>query len=481
MSKVRGLLVAIVAVCLLSVVSRPALAAERQVWAYYFGWYTGDSWGDGRLIDHPANPYDSRDGNAVAGQIDQAKGAGIDAFIMSWYGPKDNNLTNQVFGMLLDQAAGKGFHAAASLDLADPNYNSTPDEVMDSLRTIVNDKANHPGYLRFNGKPVIYFWNQSRYSAQDWRNIRNQVDPNHNTIWVAEGTRTSLIPIFDGLYLFNTAWAGNPEATARQYAQNVKSAGGSFYSPTVLPGWDESRIAGRGNPTSPKDRQGGKFLERSWKGAAASGADAILIVSWNEYLENSYIEPSQNFGTQSLDVLRPLIAAWKGNAPPPAEAAPQANPPQPGDRVVTPSISSLKVRSGAGQNFPSIGSIHQGESYAVRGESNGWYQIDFNGQTGFVFGQYVTVSGGQPTGGQPAPAGQPTGVKFTAQYAARLRGAPNGGAPTLATVPFKAEMDVVGRTGDSSWVQVNYNGSTGWMAARLGTFTGDLNAVPVTG
>jgi hypothetical protein len=32
-------------------------------------------------------------------------------------------------------------------------------------------------------------------------------------------------------------------------------------------------------------------------------------ISWNEFVENTYIEPSQAFGTKYLDELRRLIAA----------------------------------------------------------------------------------------------------------------------------------------------------------------------------
>jgi uncharacterized protein YgiM (DUF1202 family) len=475
---IRTVMVTLFAIVVSTVVisSQPALAAEKQVWAYYFGWYTGDSWGDGRLIDHPAAPYDSRDGGAIGRQIDEARGAGIDAFIMSWYGPKGDNLTHQVFNMLLDQAAARGFHAAVSLDLADPGYNSNVDEVIQSLSYVINDRANHGGYLRYEGKPVIYFWNQGRYSLGDWQNIRAQVDPNHNTIWVAEGTNTGFLPTFDGLYLFNTAWAGNPASTARQWLNATLNAGGTFYTPTVLPGWDESRIDGRGNPTSPRDRNGGQFLTNSWNGAAQANTGAILIVSWNEYLENSHIEPSQNFGTQSLDTLRPLIATWKGGS---TGAAPEVVT-QSGDRVLTPTVV-LNVRAEPNSASTSLGKINPGDVYAVRGESNGWFQIDFNGGQGWVSGQFVTVNQetapAAPAGGA---AGAPTGVTFTASNNVRLRTAPNTEAEVLATVPFEGVLEAVGRTSDNAWVQVNFNGASGWVSSQFGTLTADINGLPVT-
>jgi hypothetical protein len=171
-----------------------------------------------------------------------------------------------------------------------------------------------------------------------------------------------------------------------------------------MPGWDESRIDGRSNPTSPQDRAAGGFLQNSWNGAVSSGAEVILIVSWNEYLENSYIEPSQNLGTQALDTLRSLISTWKGGAPAPV---PVANP--------------------------------------------------------------------------AAAEGAPSGITYDPGYNVRLRGAPSTEADTIATLPYTVVVDIIGRNADSSWVQVNFNGTSGWAAAWLGTVNGDLNAVPVTG
>lgn len=366
----------------------------RQVWVYYFGWHTGDSWNDGRLIDHPAaGNYSSQDGGTIDRQISEAQSAGIDAFIMSWFGPKNGNLTNNVLNMLLDTSASKGFHAAASVDMSQGDFNATTGEVLESLTYLVNDRVNHPGYLRYNGKPVIYFWNQGRFSAGEWRDIRNQVDPNHNTLWIAEGTSTALLPIFDGLYLFNTAWAGNPGSIASQYRNRVLSAGGVLYTPTVLPGWDESRIGGRDNATSPRDRDNGDFLRRSWNGAVGSGADVILIVSWNEYLENSHIEPSQTYSSQSLDALRQLVVAWESgsSAPAPVSGAAPASQPPPGAAVAESVYATVNVRSAPNREAEELGTITMGQRWTVTGEQDGWYAIDFNGQTGYVLGTLVRV------------------------------------------------------------------------------------------
>ncbi len=368
-------------------------AGQRQVFAYYFGWYSSDSWNSSQLLDRPAAPYNSADGGVIGRQIDQAKSAGIDAFVMSWFGPKNGNLTVGVFNALLDQSAAKGFHAAASVDMGEAGYNATVGEVTNSIRSLVSDRVNHPGYLRYQGKPLIYFWNEHRFSGADWASIRKQTDPDHHTLWVTEGADTSLIPTFDSLYLFNTSWSSNPLSTANTWARRTLGAGGVFYGPTVTPGWNEA-LLGRSVKTATEDRANGHFLANSFSGAAASGADVILIVSWNEFFEGSYIEPSQKYGTVSLDTLRPLIAAWKSGAPVSAAASGgSAAPASPTGKTLTIRTDALRVRSGAGANFPQIGTAALGAVYPVIDQKGNWYGILLNGQKGYVSGDFVSVNG----------------------------------------------------------------------------------------
>lgn len=397
---IRALFMVVTAFVLMTA---PTMAQDqppaKQVYAYYMGWWTNESWGDATLSDRPSQPYDSRDAGALGRHIDEAKSAGIDAFIISWFGPANNNLTHTTFNALLDQAAARGFQIGVSVDMFQADYLFNMDTVREALTHIINDRSNHPAYLRHQGKPVIYFWNQGRFSITDWQTLRNELDPNRNTIWVMEGTNTRYLSVFDGLYLFSTSW-GNPATVATTWASRVRSAGGTFYSPTVIPGWDESAIAARDNRENPADtvsRGSGDYLTRSWNGAVASGGSPILIVSWNEYFENSHIEPSQSFGTTALDTLRPLVQAWK--SAPAAASAPGA--------------------------------------------------------------------------------GAPSGLTFTAQYTVNLRAEPTTDAAVVAKIPVGAVVEVVGRTGDSAWLRVNYDGGGGWVAAYLGVLNGAIDQAPV--
>jgi hypothetical protein len=61
--------------------------------------------------------------------------------------------------------------------------------------------------LRYQGKPVIFFWRQQRFSVDEWADIRNQVDPNRDSLWIAEGVDITYQSVFDGHHLYSIAWS----------------------------------------------------------------------------------------------------------------------------------------------------------------------------------------------------------------------------------------------------------------------------------
>lgn len=54
----------------------------------------------------------------------------------------------------------------------------------------------------------------------------------------------------------------------------------------------------------------------------------------------------------------------------------------------------LNVREGPGTDYARIGGAHEGEEFAITGKSadGEWWQIDFEGQPGWIFAQYVTAT-----------------------------------------------------------------------------------------
>ncbi|MCD8004183.1 MAG: DUF4366 domain-containing protein [Oscillospiraceae bacterium] len=54
--------------------------------------------------------------------------------------------------------------------------------------------------------------------------------------------------------------------------------------------------------------------------------------------------------------------------------------------------SYLNLRSGAGMDYGVIGKLTNGTEVDVIGEENGWYQVTVNGQTGYVYSDYLEVT-----------------------------------------------------------------------------------------
>jgi hypothetical protein len=377
--------------------------AGRQVWAFYLGFWTPQGWDERAnvLTDYPLERYNSADGNVAARQIEQAQSAGIDAFIVSWFGPQ-NGQTTAVLNVMLDQAAARGFYVGAAIDVFPDGSNRTREAVIASASYLVYDRANHPAWVRYNGKPVIFFAFQDRtgFTNEQWQEIRNAVDPDHNTYWVSEGLNGCCIHggAFDAMYAFNIAWGSSSGVNNRNRSATL-NAGGSFFVPTVHPGWDEDLIAqleGRPNPTSVRERANGAFLRGSWNGAVSTGSDVMLVISWNEFMENSHIEPSVNYGSQALDTLRPLVAAWKGIALQGGESIPAEEQSQPaqapaGVRALH-STTSLNVRAEPNADSERLASISPTETYEILGEQDDFFRIRLSdGREGWVSRFYVVV------------------------------------------------------------------------------------------
>jgi len=290
---------------------------ERLVLAFYYAWFDQAMWKSGQLSDQPAQPYDSRDRATIQRHVAQAKSAGIDALVQSWYGPSGgaNNMTESNFATLLDVSAASGLRAAVDFETQGPFFSSAGD-VQSALATLLSGHARHPAYLKVNGKPVVFFWRQQRFGVDAWAAIRQQVDPEHKSIWIAEGTDLAYLRVFDGIHLYSVAWSADPSPVLVNFGAKVRKAaqdlGFRYWVATAMPGYDDTRLRGAGGFA--RERANGDYFRATFSGAAKSGADWTIVTSFNEWPEGSMIEPSTSYGDTYLNLTRELAAAYRTGA-----------------------------------------------------------------------------------------------------------------------------------------------------------------------
>jgi hypothetical protein len=120
----------------------------------------------------------------------------------------------------------------------------------------------------------------------------------------------------------------NHAAKLAQMGAAAHERNGLWIAPAA-PGFDARLIGGH----RVVERAGGATLRTQLQAALSSSPDAVGLISWNEFSENSHVEPSRQHGTQALDVLGEAL-----DAPGPADvdfdsSAPEGPPRPPGPLI----------------------------------------------------------------------------------------------------------------------------------------------------
>ncbi len=303
------------------------------VLAVYYAWYDENTWTSGTVSDMPTIPYASRDRETILRHVQQAKGAGIDAFALSWLGP--GNPTEDNLAALLSVAEAQDFRAGVYFE-TDSSFFHSQEDIVAALRHVIDVHAAQPAFLRYGGRPVIFFWRleavplaAGQTPLRAWAAIRDQVDPDHATIWIAEGVDIEYQAVFDGHHLYSIAWSSDVNHTLVDWGHRVREYQAEhgldrLWVATVMPGYNDL-LTGR-EEAFVRDREGGNFYRRTWQAAMDSGADWILITSWNEWVEGSQIEPSVSYGELYLDLTREWAAQFKAGPSVPPTASPSVVP-----------------------------------------------------------------------------------------------------------------------------------------------------------
>ena len=142
--------------------------------------------------------------------------------------------------------------------------------------------------------------------------------------------------------------------------------------------------------------------------------------------------------------------------------------------------SYVNVRSGAGTNYSVVAVASQNEEITVLGEETDgsgakWYKIKYNGTTGYMHSDYVTLdqsNNNNNTTNYPEKAAKVNASSVNVRSGA---GTNNG---VVATLALNTSLTVVGEEKDgngTTWYKVKYDGGEGYMHSDYVTISDDNN------
>ena len=288
--------------------SSPAQAPQTSpnnpvpVLAYYYIWYNPSSWERAKSDLPLLGSYSSDDVSVMRQHIREAKAAGISGFIVSW---KSTSVLNQRLDKLAEVAREENFKLAIIYQGLDFSRNPLPvNQVANDMDEFIRHYASLPAFQLFS-KPLVIWSGTWKFSPQD---IQQVTDTRRQSLLILASERSldgyaRLSSFVDGdAYYWSSVnpdtYPGYPDKLV-QMAQSVHDNNGLWIAPAA-PGFDARSIGG----TQVVERKEGATFRTELNGAMASSPDAIGIISWNEFSENSHIEPSQNYGTQYVDLLK---------------------------------------------------------------------------------------------------------------------------------------------------------------------------------
>ncbi|WP_394834424.1 glycoside hydrolase family 99-like domain-containing protein [Pendulispora rubella] len=281
-------------------VMAPMVPVKNMGLALYYPWYSQTNWvNNSALRDTPSTPYASDNSADLARQIDQAQSAGINGFIVSWIGPGSSSDKN--IKLLLTEAQKKGFYIGFFLETTEGKLSQDTRKAIDWLTYLATEYSGHPAVLKIDGKPVVVPWVTNTIPVDTWATIRAGVRANGKDVWLVQDCQEmNYLDVFDGVW-YSGGIAGLGE-TVRYYSVLADKPAPKVWMATAMPGFDERLLRDRGPNPRYIDRENGAYFRKQLDDVFANSPQWVVIYTWNEWYENTYIEPSKNYGDQYLRI-----------------------------------------------------------------------------------------------------------------------------------------------------------------------------------
>ncbi len=273
------------------------------------------------IVDIPSEGlYDQDSAATFDRHIAAAAAAGVRGFAVAWQGtgsaaqaPSSSSYDARLDLLVQRVDAYNATHAThfnLALDMsAFGDYSRPSAALVGDLTYFANRYAGDPAFANdFSAQPLAMILDSRKYTGTQVRDIAAAVgtrlfliSDDTNQTWTSEQQ------YFSGASWY---WSSQNPYTNPQSGSQVKALGDQVHAAHKLwfapfaPGFNAT-LTGH-SACTPRD--GTATLSRIWSMNAQSRPDAWFGISWNEFFENTYLEPSAALGSSQLDMLRQLIA-----------------------------------------------------------------------------------------------------------------------------------------------------------------------------
>ncbi|RLE82187.1 MAG: hypothetical protein DRJ51_02185 [Thermoprotei archaeon] len=300
--------------------------SKKLVLTFYYAWY-GTPWGPaGKWLGWNSNNYnpdiivkgerqiattnypldgvyDSCDPFTLRRHISQAQESSIDGFMVSWWGFESysHKSLEELLKLSPKNFVTIYYETLMTANLKERNRMNAVKKIFSDLKRILEKYSRNPSWIRVDGKPLLVIYATEEYKVEEWKYIKGKLQEEGLDPFILGDTyNVSYLDVFDGLHTYNPIWITKRglgfSNVYRTKAREAKRKG-KLFAATVTPGYDDRKIR---RPGTYIPREGGRYYRKVWEAAIGSGADWILITSWNEWFEGTEIEPSVEYGYDFL-------------------------------------------------------------------------------------------------------------------------------------------------------------------------------------
>ncbi len=268
--------------------------SNTKMYVTWMGWF-------GRS-DHMNVGYNSGDPAQVHRQVQDMISRGVQGAIAAWYGASTTSIESATQALKTEAEANAGHFEFAIMEdvgalgpAAASNGCEVTSQLISDLTYVASQYESSPAYMKFNGRPVVFFFGVDAYYI-DWSRVVASIPGNPLLIFQGNGAFTRN-PSEGGFSWVNIDSNNpfDPELTSQDsfYAAAQQASGrvafGSAYKGfnDTLATWGTNRIIDQhcGQTWLQTFSEPGKFYSSS------NQLPAMQIATWNDYEEGTAIEP----------------------------------------------------------------------------------------------------------------------------------------------------------------------------------------------